>query len=81
MQKILIIEDEPPIRQQMAQVLRFEGFETLEAANGKLGVASAISSLPDLILCDIMMPEMTAATAWKKAPMITLLNLTNRRPS
>ncbi|MGD0815346.1 MAG: response regulator [Verrucomicrobiota bacterium] len=58
MQKILIIEDDPAIRKQMAQVLRFEGFETLEAANGKLGVASAVSSVPDLIVCDIMMPEM-----------------------
>ena len=58
MQKILIIEDEQPIRKQMAQILRFEGFEALEAADGKLGVASAISSLPDLVVCDIMMPEL-----------------------
>jgi two-component system sensor histidine kinase/response regulator len=42
----------------MAQVLRFEGFEALEAANGKSGVATAISSLPDLMICDIMMPEL-----------------------
>jgi DNA-binding response OmpR family regulator len=58
MQKILIIEDDQPIRKQMAQILRFEGFETLEAANGKLGVASALDSTPDLVICDIMMPEM-----------------------
>ena len=58
MQRILIIEDEPAIRKQLAQILRFEGFEPLEAANGKLGVAAALSSVPDLVVCDIMMPEL-----------------------
>ena len=58
MHKILIIEDDQSLREQMAQVLRFEGFETLEAANGKLGVAAAISAIPDLVVCDIMMPEL-----------------------
>ena len=58
MHRILIIEDEPAIRKQIAQVLRFEGFETLEAENGKMGAAVAISALPDAIICDIMMPEL-----------------------
>lgn len=58
MHKILIIEDDPSLRSQMAQILRFEGFEALEAANGRLGVASVASSVPDLIICDIMMPEL-----------------------
>jgi len=58
MRKILIIEDERSLRQQMAQVLRFEGFEVLEAENGKIGVTVAISVVPDLIVCDIMMPEL-----------------------
>jgi CheY-like chemotaxis protein len=58
MQKVLIIEDDHAIRKQMAQVLRFEGFDPLEAADGKLGVASALKNLPDLIICDILMPEM-----------------------
>jgi len=56
MKQILIIEDEPALRKQIAQVLRFEGFQTVEAENGSAGVASAISLVPDLILCDIMMP-------------------------
>jgi DNA-binding response OmpR family regulator len=56
MHRILIIEDEPAIRNQMAKIFRFEGFETLEAENGRLGAATAIASLPDLIICDIMMP-------------------------
>ncbi len=58
MHRILIIEDEQAIRKQMAQIFRFEGFETLVAENGRLGVAMAVSSLPDLIVCDIMMPEL-----------------------
>lgn len=58
MPKILIIEDDQAIRKQMAQVLRFEGFEPLEAANGKLGVAHALNVIPDLVICDIMMPEL-----------------------
>src|SRR5664279_1047227 len=58
MHRILIIEDDSSTRKLMAQVFRFEGFETLEAANGKLGVTSAINSVPDLIVCDIMMPEL-----------------------
>ena len=56
MHRILIIEDDQTLRKQMAQVLRFEGFEALEAEDGKLGVAAAISSAPDLVVCDIMMP-------------------------
>src|ERR1017187_3551497 len=58
MHRILIIEDEPGIRKQMAQNLRFEGFETLEAETGRLGAATAITAPPDLIICDIMMPDL-----------------------
>jgi len=58
MHKILIIEDDQALSEQIAQVLRFEGFEAREAANGKVGVAVAMSSVPDLVICDIMMPEM-----------------------
>lgn len=58
MHRILIIEDDPVIRTQMTQMLRFERFEALEAVNGRQGVASALRALPDLIICDIMMPEL-----------------------
>ncbi len=58
MHRILIIEDDQATRKQMAQVLRFEGFETIEAANGRSGVATAISFVPDLVICDIMMPDL-----------------------
>jgi len=58
MHRILIIEDESAIRKQMAKIFRFEGFETLEAENGRLGVGLALRSPPDLIVCDIMMPDL-----------------------
>jgi DNA-binding response OmpR family regulator len=46
MHRILIIEDEPAIRKQMAKIFRFEGFETLEAENGRLGAATALPPFP-----------------------------------
>jgi DNA-binding NarL/FixJ family response regulator len=58
MKKILVIEDEPEMRRNLVTILRLEKFQPIEAANGKLGLASARSQPPDLILCDVMMPEM-----------------------
>ncbi len=58
MTRVLIIEDEPLIRENIAQTLMFEGFEVFEAANGKIGVDLARQTSPDLIICDVMMPEM-----------------------
>ncbi|MEH2361698.1 EAL domain-containing response regulator [Nostoc sp.] len=58
MPKILIIEDEEAVRENILDLLEAEGFETLAAANGRIGIHLAISEVPDLILCDIMMPEL-----------------------
>lgn len=55
---ILIIEDNDDIRESTAEVLELAGYRVLKANNGKSGVEIAQSSLPDLILCDIMMPEL-----------------------
>ena len=55
---ILVIEDETRIRRNIATILRMEGYETLEAENGRLGVELARKHLPDLIICDILMPEL-----------------------
>ncbi len=55
--KILIIEDNNDIRENMAEILELAGYETLTAANGKTGIAEALQHIPDLIVCDIMMPE------------------------
>ncbi len=56
--KILIIEDNNDIRESTAEILELADFEVLQAKNGKIGVEMATKSLPDLILCDIMMPEL-----------------------
>ncbi|PWS28767.1 transcriptional regulator [Pedobacter yonginense] len=56
--KVLIIEDNDDIRESTAEVLDLAGYETFTAKHGKVGVDLAIKHLPDLILCDIMMPEL-----------------------
>ncbi len=54
---ILVIEDEQHLRFTILQTLEFEGFGVLGAENGRLGIQLAQEHLPDLILCDILMPE------------------------
>lgn len=56
--KILIIEDEDDLRHELVDMLSFENFTVFDAANGKEGIKIAYSQLPDLIICDIMMPGM-----------------------
>lgn len=56
LKKILLIEDNPEIRDNMAEILDLAGYKVYTAENGKDGVAAAIKEKPDLILCDIMMP-------------------------
>jgi DNA-binding NarL/FixJ family response regulator len=58
MKRILVIEDEPEMRRNLATVLRFEHYEPITAANGRLGLEMAQKERPDLILCDVMMPEL-----------------------
>ena len=57
MHAILVIEDEPNILANTMDILRFEGFEPLGAENGREGIRLARANPPELILCDIMMPE------------------------
>jgi len=58
MKKVLIIEDSDDIREGIVEILDIAGFETYAARNGKIGVDLALKNLPDIILCDIMMPEL-----------------------
>jgi DNA-binding NarL/FixJ family response regulator len=58
MPKILVIEDEAKMRRNLLTILEMEAFEALGAENGRLGLDAARKDLPDLILCDVMMPEM-----------------------
>jgi DNA-binding response OmpR family regulator len=58
MERILIIEDEAPMRTALADLLAAEGYRTLTAADGEIGLQRALSEKPDLILLDIMMPKL-----------------------
>ncbi|MCU0565045.1 MAG: response regulator [Oculatellaceae cyanobacterium Prado106] len=57
MAKILVIEDEAETRNIFIKCLTYEGFCALEAENGTLGIKLAQTHLPDLVICDIMMPD------------------------
>lgn len=57
MAKILVIEDEESIRENILDLLEAENFEGIGAINGKVGIKLANEQIPDLILCDMMMPE------------------------
>ena len=56
--KILIIEDNRDVRENLNELLMLSGYDTVTAENGKIGVQAAVNELPDLILCDVMMPEL-----------------------
>ncbi|MBC7401035.1 MAG: response regulator [Mucilaginibacter sp.] len=56
--KVLIIEDNNDIRENVVEILELAGYQVYAANNGKVGVELAIKNLPDVILCDIMMPEL-----------------------
>ena len=56
--KILVIEDNTDVRENIAEILGLAGYEVHVAENGKAGVERATRHKPDLILCDIMMPEL-----------------------
>jgi YesN/AraC family two-component response regulator len=58
MKKILVIEDETQTLNIFMKCLEFEGFWAIDAKDGTTGIALAQTHLPDLIICDIMMPDM-----------------------
>src|SRR5690606_12561162 len=53
-----LIEDNPEIRENTAEILELANYRVLQAENGKVGVEVAKKELPDLIVCDIMMPQL-----------------------
>ncbi len=65
MAKILIAEDEPDIRELVAFMLRFAGYEVVAASNGEEAVQAATRDIPDLVLMDVRMPRMTGYDACK----------------
>jgi DNA-binding response OmpR family regulator len=57
MKKVLVIEDNTEVQDNITEILELEGFDVLHADNGSDGLDIAIEKLPDIILCDIMMPK------------------------
>ena len=81
MAKILVIDDTALARESVAKLLEYEGFNAMRARNGKEGWAMMYNETPDLILLDLMMPEMDGitflrqlrrSTLWKDLPVIVL---------
>ena len=57
MKRILLIEDNNDIRENACELLELEGYKVIQAVNGRSGLILAREHLPDIILCDVMMPE------------------------
>ena len=84
MKKILIIEDEQTLQQTLGDFLKKEGFEIANATDGEIGVRSAKTEAPDLILLDLILPkkhglevlkELKDNEDTKKIPVIILTNI------
>lgn len=58
MSKLLVIEDNNEVRENIQEILELAGYEVETAPNGKIGTKKALDELPELIICDIMMPEL-----------------------
>ena len=58
MNRILLIDDDSAANMLVSAFLRQEGFEVLEAFNGEDGLALALMELPDLVVCDLEMPDL-----------------------
>jgi PAS domain S-box-containing protein len=84
---VLVIDDDPAVRQLVGRMLGKEGFRVLEAANGELGLALARSEIPDVITLDVLMPGMdgwAVLTALKGEPAlaaipVVMLTITDER--
>ena len=84
--KVLIVEDEAPMREVLTDKFSREGFSVLQANDGEEGLAIATTEKPDAILLDVVMPKMDGMTMlrkirevneWgKKVPVVILTNLT-----
>lgn len=58
MKKVLIIEDDSLLRESVAELLELSGYKVITASNGKKGLLSVKEETPDIVVCDIMMPEL-----------------------
>ncbi|MFH7026804.1 MAG: response regulator [Heteroscytonema crispum UTEX LB 1556] len=74
--KLLVIEDDAITRNLFLDALEAEGFDMIGAENGVLGIQQAQEHLPDLVICDIMMPDMDGydvLTALRQDPLTAII--------
>src|SRR5690625_2345110 len=64
--KLLVVDDEPNIRELLSTSLRFAGFDVVAAANGREALEAAESHNPDLAVLDVMLPDMDGFTVTRK---------------
>lgn len=89
MKKILLIEDEPQVREMIFDELTVQGFKVYEASNGEEGIKMFMETEPDLVLCDRAMPGMSgydvlerirgAYPQYDEVPFVFLTALTDPR--
>ena len=70
MKKILIIEDDTVLRENTAEFIKGQNFEVFIAEDGLVGIQQTLKHLPDLILCDISMPNMNGYDFYKTIKQI-----------
>jgi CheY-like chemotaxis protein len=84
---ILVVEDEGLLRELLVEKMNIEGFQTLEANDGDIGLEIALDKKPDLILLDMLMPRMSGMEMLKRLradergrslPVIVLSNLNEK---
>jgi CheY-like chemotaxis protein len=84
MSVILVVDDMALAREAVAKLLQYEGFKTICAANGKEAYATLYAQTPDLVLLDLMMPEMDGIKflrmvrrnpQWENLPIIVLTGI------
>jgi two-component system, sensor histidine kinase and response regulator len=89
MKRILVVEDEDHLRESIADMLELEGFTPIQAENGEIAVQLARQHQPDLIICDIMMPELDgygvltqlhSDPATARIPFVFLTAMADRQP-
>ena len=87
MSTILVVDDTTLARESLSKLLEYEGFRTITARNGKEAWAMMYHDRPDLVLLDLMMPEMDGVTflsvlrgspLWKDLPVVVLTGADDR---
>ena len=77
-QRILVVDDEPPIRRYLRTALTAQGFSVYEAANGQEALNAVIANRPDIIILDLGLPDIDGIEVtrrlreWSQTPIIIL---------